>query len=388
MICDFCRVENLDSIYEVPGSLYGMRIFVCHQCGLVQSIKTKEKDSQVRIPSISCDADWGNIRHTKGQRVEASEGIMEKYLDWQHMRQVLDIGASRGGFIRWVSERAKNKVEMTAIEPDDRIADDYKDIKNAKLHLARFEDVELSDEVFDMVYCSHTLEHVDSASSAIQKMWRIMKTGGLCFLEVPNIDVLCDRESVEEFFIDKHIFHFSHVLLTEYLKQSGFEIVYSSVGEDPYNIAYILKKTSNVPQLQEFVPKEPGLSSCHRTLIEDYIAQLKSNREKLKKVAEKLHAFMERQKVVFWGASRVFDALVRYGELKTEKIFCLVDRYLWKILPEVHGKKVERPEALKLLAPDVVIILARSSDEQIFQEVQSFGVRRRIVKFRDLLNEA
>jgi len=109
------------------------------------------------------------------------------------------------------------------------------------------------------------------------------------------------------------------------------------------------------------------------------------NRKNLKKVVAKLEPFMERQKVAFWGASKIFDALVRFGGLKTDSLICVVDEYLWKILPEAHGIAVEHPDVLKEKNPDVVIVLACSSANEIARKIRRLGIRN-VVIFSQLLS--
>ena len=128
----------------------------------------------------------------------------------------------------------------------------------------------------------------------------------------------------------------------------------------------------------------------HLDLIEhaNYINNLEENRKILKKVVTKLEPFLARQKVAFWGGGRIFDALVRYGGLDPKKLLCVIDKYLWPIVPEVHGIKIHRPEYLKMAQPDVIVILARSSLEEIAREIRLFGFRRTVIPFTDLLQEA
>ena len=61
--------RNIDFFYKPVNSKRGMSVGVCKDSGLIQSFQTKEKPSK-RIQSISCDADWGNIRHGKGLRFD------------------------------------------------------------------------------------------------------------------------------------------------------------------------------------------------------------------------------------------------------------------------------------------------------------------------------
>ena len=378
VLCDFCSSEDIDVVYKVPDSRLGVRIAVCNYCGLVQSISTKTKNNE-RLVSTSSGADWGNIRHGKGLRLNAASKLLDSFLLWDEIKNVLDVGSNRGDFVKWL--QTKNSVaDIVAVEPDGNIIDDYKSLPNLTLYIDKLEKINLSSSYFDFVYCAQTLEHADSASTMLEQIQVCMKTGTYLFLEVPNIDILKADDNVEEFFMDKHTFHFSHSLLRDYLNFMGYEIVHD--GTDIFNLSLLLRKLSDRNKYTRF-RKNNNLVKYTKEMIKHYSCNFQSNRNQLKNVVDRLHQFMERQKVVFWGAGRLFDALIKYGGLKTDKIHGLIDEYLWKILPNVHGVEIKRPEYLKIAAPDVVIILARSSADEIAQKVQKLGVRH-IIKFRDL----
>jgi len=45
--------------------------------------------------------------------------------------------------------------------------------------------IEYSDNVFDVIYCSHVLEHVDDDRKAMRELYRVLKPGGWAILQVP-----------------------------------------------------------------------------------------------------------------------------------------------------------------------------------------------------------
>jgi SAM-dependent methyltransferase len=46
-------------------------------------------------------------------------------------------------------------------------------------------DIDLPDSSFDIVYCSHILEHVTDDLKAMSEMVRVLKPGGLALIQVP-----------------------------------------------------------------------------------------------------------------------------------------------------------------------------------------------------------
>ncbi len=379
--CDFCRTSTLVPLYAVPESKRGMKVMMCSRCSLVHSVQTKTAGGK-RAVRISSDADWGNIRIGKTIAFERHRQILEQSIPWERMRTVLDVGASRGTFIVWVHTRHP-RIAVAAIEPDATVTGDYEKSRWVTLYQKRFEDVSLPHESFDLVYCCHTLEHVASARETLLSMHRLLKTGGYLVLDVPNIDVIGDDDVVEEFFIDKHTFHFSRGLLMDYLKHMGFAIVNGSNDTDRSNIVVIAKKVR--PANDRIVIAKRGNDVARmKRLIDGYKTTLSANRKTMKKIGRMLNAFMERQRVVFWGGGRIFDALVTYGGLDPSKSAGLIDTYLAGTVKDVHGVAVSDPYILRMTNPHVVIVLAKSSQREIIARIRRFGIIN-IISFRTLL---
>jgi hypothetical protein len=378
--CDFCRAEALSIVYNVPDSNLGMDVAVCMCCGLVQSLQTQPKPVE-RTVTTSSGANWGNIRHGKGLRLKTAVELLKDQIPWESITEVLDIGSNRGDFVQWVRNLSPN-INITAIEPDHSIVEPYQSLPGLILFLERFEKIALPQAKYDLVYSSHTLEHASSASEMLSQTYDCMKKGGYLFLEIPNLDQVGFQDVVEEFFIDKHTYHFNQELLIAYLNHLGYRAVTDKDLSDQYNITLLLRKDEAVPG--EFTWADgPCLAENNRQMISTYATLLQSNHADLKGVAARLQQFIARQRVAFWGAGRIFDALVRYGNLQVGQS-TLVDEYLWKILPSVHGVPIHRPEYLKMVQPQVVIVLARSSANEIMTKARNLGIKN-VIKFSDLL---
>ena len=112
--CDLCG-GNLKVIYNPVNTRRGMQVCICNNCGLVQSIQYQKKPDK-RIQTLSCDADWGNVRHGKGLRLNHFQNAVKNYIDWINIHHVLDVGSNRGSFVNWLLEEIDG-VKVTAIEP-------------------------------------------------------------------------------------------------------------------------------------------------------------------------------------------------------------------------------------------------------------------------------
>lgn len=363
MECDFCKSVNLNTVYDVPTSLIGAQIKECTDCGLVQSVY-KQISNKHKHKSISCGADWGNVRHGKKIRLNDSVIILKQNKILLEKLNILDIGSNRGHFTNYILTNFKSKI--TAIEPDKNILQEYKHSKRLKLLNTRFEDVNIT-EKYDLVYCCHTLEHAASASSMLQKIRSCMKNNSYLYIDVPSIQVLSKNDTVEEFFIDKHTFHFSKEVLVNYLKYLGFDINWAN--DDTYNITILARKQN------KSIDKN----------IQNYIKTKKYNIKKLKKIGKYINTVSNKEKICLYGATKIYDALVKYGNLNTQKITYIVDDFLQGYITQVHGKELTPSNFITSNNTNIVFLLTRSATLPLLKKLEEKNIKN-VITFEKLLD--
>jgi hypothetical protein len=210
----------------------------------------------------------------------------------------------------------------------------------------------------------------------LERTYACLKPGGLHFLEVPNIENVRDSEIVEEFFIDKHSFHFSRDLLVQFVKANGFEVVAGEDAQDKYNITLLLRKSQRPSSPITNTLESPWRVQEQSQAIRDYVQCLATNRSLLKKVAMQIEEIATVSKVALWGGGRIFDALVRFGDLDTRKLLYTVDTFIGRHLTEFHGLQIVLPEHLRENPPDSVVLLARSSSDWILSTLANLNIKK------------
>ena len=370
--CDLCNSNLLSAVYQPLQSRYSTEVYLCEECGLVQSQKNSIPNEAIK--TTSADADWGNVRHGKGLRFE----VLRNKLDLEKLAcgRVLDIGSNRGDFVNWAI--SMNRVsKVVAVEPDNTLMSDY--VADIVLYNAKLEDVNFENDKFDFIYCCQTLEHADSAFEMLKKLRGLLKTNGKALIDIPNIDIIKKDETIEEFFIDKHSFHFDESTILKYFSRLGLKTC--AFHGDQYNLAYLVEACEAQPAtlpLNKLVTHEDFAKYQKNLLIN------RSNLNIL--VRSRMEPVLERQKCAIWGAGRTLDALIKFGSLKIDTRITIVDSYLHDKIKIIDEYQICKPSFLKIVEPQVVFILANSAEDQLAQKAYKMGIRH-VIKFSEMLDQ-
>jgi 2-polyprenyl-3-methyl-5-hydroxy-6-metoxy-1,4-benzoquinol methylase len=381
-LCDLCRRDALEFVYQPDQSTRGISVHLCKHCGLVQSLPRIDRDK--RAPAaVSAGADWGNVRYGKGFRTKIALDAIAHQTNLNTDIALLDVGSTRGSFAKAFLAAAPN-ANIVAVEPDERFAQSCGDLERTELIQSRIEDVALESDRFDIVHSCHTVEHLAHPAEVLADHWRVLKTGGLLVLDAPNIALLAADDIVEEWFIDKHLYHFSARTLTRMIEAAGFEIVQHPDPSDRSNLLFVARKkafgaTQTVSDWNEADRAEE--------LIAGYVATRARNLMALTAVAAEIQRLAPR-KVALWGAGRLFDSLVVHGQFDPSALTLLIDTHLKALVGERHGRALADPESLSGSDAGVVVVMSRDFASEISARAKALSPQAEIILYSDLLARA
>jgi SAM-dependent methyltransferase len=380
-ICELCRCDALESVYAPERSTRGISIHICGNCGLVQSLPRADRAPR-SAPAVSSGADWGNVRYGKGFRTAIAVEAVLRHKDSSPF-SLLDVGSNRGSFTHALLAAAPN-ADITAVEPDERVAQSCAGLARTELHVGRIEDTALESGRFDVVHSCHTIEHLAHPDRVLADHWRCLKDGGLLVLDAPNIALIGADDIVEEWFIDKHLTHFSERTLTRMVEASGFSLVERPDPVDRENLFLVAKKSAPA---DETVAGDPDEVEKAHALLAAYVAGRARNLAALGAVAAELTALAPKG-VAMWGAGRIFDSLVVHGRFDARALRLLIDTHLKAHVGERHGCTLAGPEALAHADPGVIVIMSRGFASEIAAEARKFAPAAEILLYTDLLSRA
>ena len=380
-ICEFCRCDALESVYTPERSTRGITVHVCGRCGLVQSLPRADRAPRA-APAVSSGADWGNVRYGKGFRTKIALDAVLRHRRPADAFSLLDVGSNRGRFVHALLEQAPGAT-IVAVEPDERVAQSCAGLERCELIGSRIEDTALESGRFDIVHSCHTIEHLAHPGRVLADHWRCLKDGGLLVLDAPNIALLGADDIVEEWFIDKHLTHFSERTLIRMVEAAGFSIVEGPDPADRENLFLVARKSAPVDQ----AASDPAEVEKAHALLAAYVAGRARNLAALGAVAAELTALAPKG-VAMWGAGRIFDSLVVHGRFDASALRLLIDTHLKAHVGERHGCTLAGPEALASADPGVIVVMSRGFAGEIAAEARKLAPAAEILFYTDLLSRA
>jgi len=378
--CEFCGHDELQSVYAPDRSTRAITVHICSHCGLVQSLPRTDRAPRAK-PAVSSGADWGNVRYGKGFRTRIALDAVRRHAKGAF--SLLDAGSNRGRFVQALLE-AEPLARLTAVEPDERVAQSCAGLERTDLIVSRIEDTAFDDGRFDVIHSCHTLEHLAHPAAVLRDHHRTLKMGGILVLDVPNIALIGADDVVEEWFIDKHLYHFSVRTLTRLVEEAGFAILERPDPADLQNLFLVARRADYI---EAPIEADPGEVDHAYELISSYIAGRSHNIEALEAVAAELAALAP-QGVAMWGAGRIFDSLVVHGGFDPKSLRVLIDAHLKAHVAERYGCALAGPEALAEAHPGVVVVMSRGFADEIAAEAQARAPGAEILRFTDLLGRA
>ena len=145
-------------------------------------------------------------------------------LPWRGEGKVLDVGCGCGGNLNTLQEQGW---EVYGIEISELAAAHARNLVGGQIHTGTLESAPFGHKMFDMIFMSHSLEHLPSPADALQRVHALLKDDGLLVVSVPNVYSLEVRLFGWWWFgwdPPRHFYHFGKSTLTALLNQTGFEV--------------------------------------------------------------------------------------------------------------------------------------------------------------------
>jgi SAM-dependent methyltransferase len=218
--CPIC--DSASSRFE--RTVAGFSLERCQRCGFVyanpQYTPAALTDIYAHIATAgtielySCTASPTLIRgyHKKLEMIEKR----------QPKGRLLDFACGAGYFLEQALARGWDAHGVDLGEWT-RVAAEARGVRN--LHVGRLQDLQFPDGYFDVIHAAQVLEHLQRPREDLAEIHRILRPGGLLYIDVPNYRTLPTILGKDDFMLNEppqHVNYFTPRSLRTLLDSSGF----------------------------------------------------------------------------------------------------------------------------------------------------------------------
>ena len=381
MKCKNCN-NTINLICSVPNSYRGSKLYVCKKCDLIQTLYSKNynqlkdphstKFKGTRLVTISSGSRWGNVRHGKELRFNAHKNIVDEIFKKNKIKKVFDDGANRGTFAEYCQ---KKKIYYNGCEPDKECFQNYKNFKIKNCTTEKF----TTKLKFDFIYSAHTLEHVENLNNHLKKINSLLVENGIFFLEIPNSNqIFYSKKIYEEYFIDKHLNHFTPSTILKILEKFGF--FSEKIISNQYNIIIIFRKKNKIINKNKKFENYLNLKDIIKAY---YLNRIKSINE-IKQISKRINILKKNKSAIFFGAGRILNTFFENG-LNTKNVKFLIDNFLSGKIKSNHNLRILNSDYLikKNYKNFIIFIFARNAEDEIYSFLKKKKFKS-VIKISDL----
>ena len=222
--CQICGNDNFIKIAEVDRYLLDVTTVLCDSCGFMFTDPVMRQSDyedfyinyyrELYTNSSEATSEFFQAQYKTGMRIY-------KYLEKNFSlvdKTIVEIGAGAGGILKAFSDQ-----ELEVIGCD--FGKDYLNYgikQGINLKIGGIESIP-SQSADVVIYC-HVLEHILNLDNEFKNLDRILKPGGVIYVQVPGIFYVhyTYRGNFLKFLQNAHLYHFSKKTLTNLMNKYNF----------------------------------------------------------------------------------------------------------------------------------------------------------------------
>lgn len=249
VVCDLCGHDGHEVIYDKQthqyelgsrvirdkdGNILNGRTVMCNNCGLVYATPRMSDDELNEFYSKRYRHVYKSAPNIEAEHAEHAMEFAKQYV--RYWGNLLDVGSSMSKFVEAAQPLCES---VTGIEPNV----DGATIENYQ-----------SDSRYDVIAMLDVLEHVASPTKALQKVRSLLSDYGVVLLAVPDFNSFVKTPSLDAFFSNAHIYHFSADTLRAMCVKAGLipVVIGARTGVGSDKIYAILEKCPPASRLPKW----------------------------------------------------------------------------------------------------------------------------------------
>lgn len=224
--CDLCGSASTG--HKIVLWKYNTPVVRCSQCGvLYANPRWKAEHLFGRYTEEYWEHYADTVRSTAFDPA-ANQARWDPYLDSlepvRRTGRLLDVGCATGEFLAAAKSRGWN---VYGVETSRIGAEQAERLTGAEVYVGTLETASYQDGWFDAVTLWDVIEHVQSPSSYVERIERLVRIGGMFALTTPNIRSISYKLLGRDWWVvgpNDHIYYFAPRTMARLLKGYGFGI--------------------------------------------------------------------------------------------------------------------------------------------------------------------
>lgn len=235
--CPVCNSQNISKFHR---SSEGTTIFKCRNCK-IQFLNPQYTSEYLTEFYSKYTIDQSEFDEILNESHLDCLKVIENYA--KSRGKLFDFGSGNGHLISLAGKRGW---EVTGYDVDCDSVNIVSLKTGVKMYCGDFEKLHIEKESVDVVTMLHVLEHLKNPLEYIRILKNILKSGGILFITLPNIQ---SRSSLLKLFLEKirlkrkniaayydtahHLFYFTPGTLRALLTKNGFDVRIIYSGKNP-----------------------------------------------------------------------------------------------------------------------------------------------------------
>ena len=262
--CELCGNHHVEIVATHDRDASPLQVVMCPQCGLVWNDPRASADALAAYYREEYRRDYKGalepkLRHTLRAARVAVDRCRQLRGDLTRGEPVLDLGAG-GGEVVYVLRQLG--FPASGIEPNAGYARFARERLQVPVTSGSWQEASVEPGSLSAVTLFHVLEHLDSPLHAMRLIQGWLRTGGLLWIEVPNVEAVCQAPSHR--FHRAHLYNFNAATLDAMGRRAGFEVVRTFTSADGGNVTSVLRKNHTSVAT---APSLPGNADRIRSIL-------------------------------------------------------------------------------------------------------------------------
>ena len=241
--CELCGNRHVELVATRDRDASPLPVVMCPHCGLVWNDPRPSAEALEAYYREEYRLDYkGTVepkpKHTLRATRVAIDRCRRLRSELTPGQPVLDLGAG-GGEVVYVLQRLG--FDARGLEPNEGYARFARERLGVPVNSGRWQQASIPPGSLSAVTLFHVMEHLDRPLEAMRLIRGWLKTGGLLWIEVPNVEAVCQAPSHR--FHRAHLYNFNEATLMALGRRAGLDAVRAFTSSDGGNLTAVFRNS-------------------------------------------------------------------------------------------------------------------------------------------------